>query len=124
MSESTDESVRPVDPSLDDVLTELLSRFGADVQAETVFGEPIEHEGVQVIPVARASWGVGTGGLSGGRASSTGLGAGMRVSPVGYIEFTDSGAHFRPIRPWWVEFTYVLSTGFLALLVWRWRTRR
>ncbi len=109
-----------VDASLDDVLTELLRRFGDDAQAETIFGDAVEHHGVQVIPVAQASWGFGSGRRIDGAKSSNGLGAGMRVSPVGYIEFTESGARFRPIRPWWMEFSYVLGAGFLGFLFLRW----
>ncbi len=107
------------DTSLDDVLEELLRRFGADMRAETVFGAPVERGGVQVIPVARASWGFGTGRSGDKPSSSKGLGAGMHVSPVGFIEFTDAGARFRQIRPWWAEFTYVVGAGVLALLLFR-----
>ena len=123
MSVSTRKHDGSAQASHDDVVDELLRRLGADVRAETVFGDPVEHEGVQVIPVARASWGMGTGRTGDKRGSSRGLGAGMRVSPVGYIELTENGARFRPIRSWWVEFTYVLGAGFLALLFLRWRGR-
>ena len=123
MSVSEKERAGAVDASLDDVVTELLQRFGTDAQAETVFGDPVEHEGVQVIPVARASWGFGTGRRGGERDSSKDLGAGMRVTPVGYIEFTDNGARFRRIRPWWVESTYVLGAGLLAVLLLKWHAR-
>ena len=124
MSISEKEHDSLVDASLDDVLTKLLDRFGTDVHAKVVFGDALEHEGVQVIPVARASWGVGTGRRRGGAESSRDLGGGMRVSPVGYIEFTESGVRFQPIRPWWVEFTYVLGAGLLGLLFLRRRPRR
>jgi hypothetical protein len=48
----------------------------------------------------------------------------MGVSPAGYTEVTDQGAHFRRIRPWWVEFAYVLGGGLLAVLFARRRARR
>ena len=112
------------DTSLDDTLDELLRRFGADARAKAVFGDPVEHDGIQVIPVARVGWGFGAGRRGDKRRSSKGLGAGLGVSPVGYIEITDGATHFRPIRPWWVEWTYVVGAATLAVLLLRHRTNR
>lgn len=113
-----------VDPARDDVVEELLRRFGADARAKTVFGDPVEHEGVQIIPVARVGWGFGTGRSGSRRSASRGVGAGMGVGPAGYIEISDGAAHFRRIRPWWVEFAYVLGGGMLAVLFARRRAKR
>lgn len=124
MAISTKVHGETADNALDDVLDELLRRFGADARAKTVFGDPVEHDGMQIIPVARVGWGFGTGRRGDKRSSSKGLGAGMGVSPVGYIEITDSGTHFRPIRPWWVEFSYVVGGGILAVLFLRYRTKQ
>lgn len=113
-----------VDPALADDVDELLRRFGADARAKAVFGDPVEHDGVQVIPVARVGWGFGTGRRGNRRSSSKGLGAGMGVSPAGYIEITDRGARFRSIRPWWVQLAWVLGGGILAALFVRRRAKR
>jgi uncharacterized spore protein YtfJ len=68
----------------------LLKRIGDTVgeraNVSTVFGEPVEREGVTVIPVARARFGFGGGG-----------GGGALVSPVGYIEVHDGTAQFKRI---------------------------
>ena len=85
----------------------LLERLGQQLSttaaAQTVYGTPVEHEGLMVIPVARARYGFGGGGGGGtkaGEAAGSGLGAGAGVSltPVGYIELRDGRSRFRPIR--------------------------
>ena len=83
---------------------ELLRRIGDTVgdkaKAATVFGEPVEREGITVIPVARARFGFGGGGGAGmqeGKEGSGGGGGGAMVSPVGYIEVRDGAARYRRI---------------------------
>ena len=86
----------------------LVQRIGQTVgeraQAATVFGQPVEREGITVIPVAKARFGFGGGGGGGTRAGADGSGGGggggALVSPVGYIEIHDGAARFRRItRP-------------------------
>lgn len=83
---------------------ELLRRIGQTVgeraQVSTVFGEPVEREGITVIPVAKARFGFGGGGGAGARAregSGGGGGGGGLVTPVGYIEVHDGHAEFKRI---------------------------
>jgi uncharacterized spore protein YtfJ len=85
----------------------LLERLGQQLSttatAQTVYGTPVERDGITVIPVARARYGFGGGGGSGtqaGNAVGSGLGAGAGVSltPVGYIELREGRSRFRPIR--------------------------
>lgn len=85
----------------------LLERLGQQLStsatAQTVYGTPVERDGITVIPVARARYGFGGGGGSGtqaGEAAGSGLGAGAGVSltPVGYIELREGRSRFRPIR--------------------------
>lgn len=84
---------------------ELLRRIGQTVgdraKVSTVFGEPVERDGITVIPVAKARFGFGGGGgagASGGEeGSGGGGGGGALVSPVGYIEVRDGSARFRRI---------------------------
>lgn len=75
----------------------LAERVGATARASAVFGDPVEREGVTVIPVARAKWGFGGG--SGGREGEEGAGGGggTSVRPVGYIELHAGEARFRHI---------------------------
>jgi uncharacterized spore protein YtfJ len=88
-----------------DLADELLRRIGQlvgdRVSVSTVYGEPIERDGLTVIPVARARFGFGGGGGGGAQGddhgSGGGGGGGALVSPAGYIEIRDGVAQFRRI---------------------------
>jgi len=98
-----------------ELVEELLERVGQAVgtraQASAVFGDPVEREGLTVIPVARSRFGFGGGGGSGGtpgrEGSGGGGGGGAIVTPVGFIEVRDGGAAFRRIT---------MPTDWLALV--------
>jgi uncharacterized spore protein YtfJ len=87
------------------LVNDLLERIGEAVgrraQASAVFGEPVQREGLTVIPVAKARFGFGGGGGSGSREGDEGAGGGggggAAVSPIGYIEVRESGAEFKRI---------------------------
>jgi len=87
------------------LVNELLERIGQTVgqraQVSTVFGEPVQREGVTVIPVAKTRFGFGGGGgggsgsREGDEGSGGGGGGGAAVSPIGYIEVRDGSAAFK-----------------------------
>jgi uncharacterized spore protein YtfJ len=87
------------------LVNELLERIGHTVgqraHVSTIFGEPVQSEGVTVIPVAKARFGFGGGGGSGSRegqeGSGGGGGGGVAVSPIGYIEVRDRNVEFKRI---------------------------
>ena len=85
----------------------LLERLGQQLTtsatAQTVYGTPVERDGITVIPVAQVRYGFGGGGGGGNRAnqatgSGLGAGAGVSLTPVGYIELREGRSRFRPIR--------------------------
>jgi uncharacterized spore protein YtfJ len=85
----------------------LLERLGQQLStsatAQTIYGQPVERDGVTIIPVARAFYGFGGGGGGGTEAnekagSGAGAGAGVALTPVGYIELREGRSRFRPIR--------------------------
>jgi uncharacterized spore protein YtfJ len=88
-----------------ELVNELLERIaqtvGQNAQASTIFGKPVEHEGVTVVPVAKARFGFGGGGGSGtreeGEGSGRGGGGGVAVSPIGYIELREGTSEFKRI---------------------------
>jgi hypothetical protein len=47
--------------SADRFISAMAEKLGAVAQASTVFGEPVERDGITVIPVAKARWGFGSG---------------------------------------------------------------
>src|SRR3989442_8514711 len=77
------------------LLVGLASQIGGKAGAKAVFGDPVERDGITMIPVARVRWGVGAGGGEG--PEGTGSGGGVVADPIGYIEVTSAGATFRPI---------------------------
>jgi uncharacterized spore protein YtfJ len=111
-----------------ELVDELLQRIGETVgdkaNAATVFGQPVEREGITVIPVAKARFGFGGGG--GGTEGATdvegggggGGGGGAMVSPVGYIEVRAGSAEFkRTTGP--VDMLAVVAAASLAALAFK-----
>lgn len=48
--------------SADRFIGTIAEKLGAVARAATVFGDPVEQDGITVIPVAKARWGFGGGG--------------------------------------------------------------
>ena|SRR5688572_1395602 len=83
----------------DELLSMLAERIGARVGAATVFGAPVERNGVTVVPVAVARFGIGAGSGSDpskGQEGEGGGGGGI-VAPTGYIELKDGRSRFVPV---------------------------
>jgi uncharacterized spore protein YtfJ len=76
----------------------LAGRLGDSAQAVAVFGDAVERDGLTVIPVARARWGMGGGDRrSNGEDAGVGGGGGATVAPIGYIEIRGGSTRFVPI---------------------------
>jgi uncharacterized spore protein YtfJ len=102
-------------PSVVERLAQLLS---TSVNAQTIYGSPVERDGVTVIPVAQAAYGFGGGSGSGPNGQGgTGGGGGVRLKPVGFIELKEGRSRFRPIRRSVVPLVAV--SGLVALLLLR-----
>jgi hypothetical protein len=99
-----------------DRFTRLVESLGGTASASAVFGDPVEKDGVTVVPVARVRYGVGGGGGRGagrkkkrdagdGAAEEVGYGhgGGVQAAPVGYIEISAGRAEYKrivdPVRP-------------------------
>ena len=91
-----------------DFISDLAERIGSAAGVNAVFGEPVERDGVTVIPVAGASWGFGGGGGVEDEEEGRGGGGGASVGPRGFIEIEGGRARYRPIRS-------PFRTGVLAL---------
>ena len=95
----------------------LAEKLGATARAATIFGDPVEREGVTVIPVARARWGFGGGAGKRRDEDGAGGGGGAIVNPVGFIELKNGEAEFRPIRD--VSFGWLMLGGLAGLFLLR-----
>jgi hypothetical protein len=108
---------RPVDR----LLERLADRLGAKASVQAVYGEPIRHGELTVVPVARVRWGFGGGaGMSGVDAEEptegSGGGGGVSAEPIGHLEVGPMGATFKPIplRP---SPMLILAGGITAALL-------
>jgi uncharacterized spore protein YtfJ len=73
-------------------------RLGLYASAKAVYADPVEHEGVTVIPVAKLRWGFGGGSGRKPGKHGKGGGGGMQAAPLGYIEIKQGQTQFKPIR--------------------------
>ena len=115
--------------SADKFIGTIAEKLGAVAKAATVFGEPVERDGITVIPVAKARWGFGGGagqrkdeGGVGKQEDGAGGGGGVQVTPVGFIEIKNQGANFRPIRT--VSLSWIVMGSILGLFLLRETVKR
>ena len=95
----------------------LAENLGAAARAATIFADPVERDGITVIPVAKARWGFG-GGVGRKRdEDGAGGGGGAQVTPVGFIELKNGEADFRPIRT--VSLPWLIAGGLATLFLLR-----
>ncbi len=93
----------------------MAERLGAAARAATIFGEPVERDGITVIPVAKARWGFGGGVGRRREEDGAGGGGGAQVTPVGFIELKSGAAEFRPIRT--ISLPWIIAAGLATLFV-------
>ncbi len=89
----------------------------AAMDAEDGFIErsPVERNGMTIIPVAKAAYGLGGGSGNKGGERGEGGGGGVVVTPVGFIEITNEGARFRSITDPLKLFPIVAASSLLTL---------
>jgi uncharacterized spore protein YtfJ len=123
---------------IDGFVERMAERIGGKASVRAVFGDPIERDGITVIPVAKVRWGFGGGAGRGPIAvgpgigdlasptmsdsaaqeqSGSGGGGGATAEPIGYLEIGPEGANFRPITPAMPSPGFLLAAGFAAMLV-------
>jgi len=123
----------------DSFILALADRVGIHASVRAVFGDPIERDGLVVVPVAKVRWGFG-GGAGGGSmaaspstesapdasaadggptASGEGGGGGVTADPIGWLEIGPDGAEFRPIVPAMPSPGFLLAAGVTAAMLLR-----
>lgn len=75
----------------------LAERLGGSAGVSTLYGAPVEANGVTIVPVVRLRWRIGGGG-SRGAGGAEGAGGTLTAAPLGYIQMTDQGAEFKRIK--------------------------
>ena len=115
--------------SADRFIGTMAEKLGAVARAATVFGDPVERDGITVIPVAKVRWGFGGGGgqrkdegSAGKLEDGAGGGGGAQVTPVGFIEIKNKEANFRRIRT--VSLSWIVVGSVVSLLLLRERVKR
>jgi uncharacterized spore protein YtfJ len=114
--------------SADSFIGTMAEKLGAVARAATIFAEPVERDGVTVIPVSKARWGFG-GGVGHRKAGGAqreedgaGGGGGVQVTPVGFIEIRNGQAEFRRIRT--VSLPLMIAGGISILFLLRQTLKR
>jgi uncharacterized spore protein YtfJ len=96
---------------------ELLSDARESMSVKKVFGEPVEENGVTVIPVANVRGGGGGGGDTEGNG---GAGFGLTARPAGAYVIKDGEATWKPaVNPNAVMVGWQLVTAFALFVLWR-----
>ena len=106
----------------------LLSQANDSITVKRVFGEPIERDGVLVIPAAMVAGGggggLGTGmgfgpdGEQQGEGTGTGGGWGVQARPVGAFVVRDGVVTFVPAIDW-ARFAFIAGAVVIAALLTR-----
>lgn len=89
---------RQISSRSDAFIERIAERLGGHASARAVYADPVERDGVTVIPVAKVRWGFGGGSGGSGTEGGSGGGGGVQASPMGYIEVRNGVAEFRPIK--------------------------
>lgn len=88
----------PAEPQKTSFIERIARNVALSLNSKNVFGEPIEHNGIKVIPVAKVRYGFGGGsGPAAEEQAGKGAGGGAIASPIGYIELRDNQTRFKPI---------------------------
>ena len=111
----------------DDIVRMLAERVGMRAASSAIFGDPVESDGVVVIPVGKVRWGFGGGsgrGIEEGSETGevgegSGGGGGVMASPLGFIEIRDGRAEFRRTHDPVSAVPVILASGAVAWLVLR-----
>lgn len=126
---------------IDGFVERIAERVGGKASVRAVFGDPIERDGITIVPVARVRWGFGGGAGSGpvavgsGRpdaepveamgangaapGSGSGGGGGVTADPIGWLEIGPDGATFQAISSARPSPGFILAAGATAALVLR-----
>ncbi len=106
-------------------LEEIINKTRDTMTVERVYGDPLERDGLTIIPAARVSGGLGGGGgghVDDGQSDGGhGFGFGLKARPVGVYVIKDGEVTWRPA----IDVTRIvlatlsLAAGLLLTRAWR-----
>lgn len=99
----------------------LARELGIAANAKHIYGEPVERDGVTVVPVAKIGYGFcGGGGRKTEKGEGAGGGGGIKVIPIGYIEMRNGATRFLPTRdPLALVPAILAAAPSLLLMAWK-----
>ena len=95
---------------------EMLSGARDAMTVKRVYGDPIERDGILVIPAAKVA---GGGGGGGDKENNGGGGFGLRASPAGAWIIRDGQVEWKPA----VDVTRIATLAMLVAIVFLWTVR-
>lgn len=105
------------------IVQQIAEKLGVAAKSIKVYGEPIESDGITIVPVSKVSYGFGGGMGKQKEQAGSGGGGGLKTSPVGYIEIKNGETKFRQI----IDLTMLaplIASSSLALLTLIWGIRK
>ncbi len=97
----------------------LASQLGSSADVKHIYAEPIERDGVTIVPVAKVRYAFGGGGGQKDGEEGSGGGGGVAVTPIGYIEIKNGETRFRQIIDS-ASLLSLMAIGSLSLLTIFW----
>jgi uncharacterized spore protein YtfJ len=95
-------------------IQEILSQAQDSITVKRAFGEPIERDGMTIIPVAKVSGGGGGGGGQDEEGSGgSGVGYGVGTSPMGVYVIRDGKLRWEPA----MDLNKVILGGQILVIV-------
>ena len=88
---------------LGDLIQDAMGKVREMVDANTIVGQPIQADGVTLIPISKVSFGFGGGGGELNPKTGTdknlaaGLGAGVKIAPVAFLIIKDGSVRVMPV---------------------------
>lgn len=113
------EAMNPLSAGKGEFIGQLVEKFGTKATVKTVYGDPIEHGEMMIIPVATVLYGAGGGEGDKNGYGGAGGGGGIKVTPIGYIELKNGESKFRPIRNLATTIAFILAGGIAGVLLMR-----
>ncbi|MCD7947484.1 MAG: GerW family sporulation protein [Oscillospiraceae bacterium] len=90
-----------------DLTQTMIEKIREMVDVNTIMGEPVQAQGVTVVPVSTVSIGFASGGSDfttksqkpdGDNSFGGGSGAGIKMTPVGFLVITEDTVKFLPVE--------------------------